>query len=152
MFGKVIQNYLMKSMNNYFSPDLIAYGASHSTQHVLLRLIEEWKTNLDSKFVVEAVLMDLCNTFDCIPHDLLIDKLAAYGFDEKTLIYIYSYLENRKQCEKINNIDSNFHRITSFKVGHILFNIFFNDFFFPGVMCLFIISPMIIPCQVLPRS
>ena len=101
--------------------------------------------------------MDLCNTFDCIPHDLLIDKLAAYGFDGKTLIYIYSYLENRKQCEKINNIDSNFHRITSgvpqgFIVGHILFNIFCKDFFSPGVMCLFIISPMIIPCQVLPRS
>ena len=135
IFGKVIKNYLMKSMDNFFSPYLSAYRASYSTQHVLLRLIEEWKTNLDNNFAVGAVLMDLSKAFDCIPHDLLIAKLAAYGFEEKTLLYIYSYLENRKQCVKINNINSNFQTIKSGVpqgsiVGPILFNIFFKDFFF----------------------
>ena len=94
--GKVIKNYLMKSMNIFFSPYLSAYRASYSTQHVLLGLIEEWKTNLDNNFAVDAVLMDLSNTFDCIPHDVLIVKIAVYGFEEKTLylfiLYIYSYL------------------------------------------------------------
>ena len=93
--GKVIKNYLMKNMNNFFSPYLSAYRASYSTQHVLLDLIEEWKTNLDNNFAVDAVLMDLSNTFDCIPHDFLIVKIAVYGFEEKTLylfiLYIYSY-------------------------------------------------------------
>ena len=70
IFGKVIKNYLMKSMDNFFSPYLSAYRASYSTQHVLLRLIEEWKTNLDNNFAVGAVLMDLSKAFDCIPHDL----------------------------------------------------------------------------------
>ena len=102
---------------------------------MLLRLIEEWKTNLDNNFAVGAILMDLSKAFDCIPHDLLIAKLAANGFEEKTLLYIYSYLENRKQCVKINNINSNFQTIKSGVkqgsiVGPILFNIFFNDFFF----------------------
>ena len=125
----------MKSKDNAFLPYLSACSASYSTQHVLLRLIEEWKTNLDNNFAVGAVLMDLSKAFDCIPHDLLIAKLAAYGFEEKTLLYIYSYLENRKQCVKINNINSNFQTIKSGVpqgsiVGPILFNIFFNDFFF----------------------
>ena len=40
MFGKVIENYLMKRMDNYFSPNLSAYRASYSTQHVLLSLIK----------------------------------------------------------------------------------------------------------------
>ena len=65
----------------------------------------------------------------------MIAELDAYGFEEKTLLYIYSYLENRKQCVKINNINSNFQTIKSGVpqgsiVGPILFNIFFNDFFF----------------------
>ena len=74
----------MKSTDNFFSPYLSTCRASYSTQHVLLRLIEEWKTNLDNNFAVGAVLMDF-KTFDCMPHDLLIIKLAAYGFEEKTL-------------------------------------------------------------------
>ena len=91
LFAKVNTNYLMKSINNCFSPHLSAYIASYSTQHVLLRLMEEWKTNLENDFVVGAILMDLYNAFDCIPHDLLIAKIAVNGFEEKTLFYIYSY-------------------------------------------------------------
>ena len=46
-------------------------------------LTENWKKALDEKFFVGAVLMDLSKAFDCIPHDLLIAKLHAYGFSEK---------------------------------------------------------------------
>ena len=120
---------------------------------MLLRLIEEWETNLDNNFAVGAVLVDLSKAFDCIPHDLLIAKLAAYGFEEKTLLYIYSYLENREHV-KINNINSNFQTIKfgvpqGSIVGPILFNIFFSDFFF--FLCNESVhnSPTIIPCQVL---
>ena len=92
-------------MDNYFLPHLSACRASYSTQYVLLRLIEEWKTNLGNNFLVGTILLDLSKAFDCIPHDLLIAKLAAYGFEEKTL---QNKIENRKQCVKINNKNSNF--------------------------------------------
>ena len=73
-------------------PHLSAYKASYSTQHVLLRLIEEWETNLVNNFAVGAVLINLSKAFDCIPYDLLNTKLASYGFKEKALLYIYLYL------------------------------------------------------------
>ena len=42
-FGKVVKNYLMKSMDNYNLPHLSVYRVSYSTHHMLLRLIAEWK-------------------------------------------------------------------------------------------------------------
>ena len=47
---------LTYSLTYYFAPHLSAYRASYSTEHVLLHLIEEWKTNFDNKFAVGMVL------------------------------------------------------------------------------------------------
>ena len=78
--------------------------------------------------------MDLSKAFDCVPHDLLLAKLAAYGFDDNLLLYIHSYLLNRKQCVCINNILSEFKDISGAPqgslVGPILFNCFFNNFYY----------------------
>ena len=37
-----------------------------------------------------------------VNHELLIAKLEAYGFDNKPLTYILSYLTDRKQTTKVN--------------------------------------------------
>ena len=76
--------------------------------------------------------MDLSKAFDCIPHDLLIAKLHAYGFSEKTVTFIYSYLKRRKQNVKIENFYSDFLTLLSGVpqgciLGPIFFNLFLND-------------------------
>ena len=93
----------------------------------------EWRENLDKFSFAEAA--DLSKAFDCIPHDLLIAKLSAYGLSSDSLCYIYSYLKDRKQCVQINNKQSEFDAIISGVpqgsiFGPILFNIFFNIFLF----------------------
>ena len=125
----------MNSMYNNISPFISAYRENYNTQHVMIRLLGEWRENLDKNYVLGGVLMDLSKAFDCIPHDLLLAKLAAYGADENLLCYIYSYLLNRKQSVRINNINSDFLNVVSGVpqgsiVGPILFNCFFSDFFY----------------------
>ena len=79
-----------------------------NSQHVLIRLLEEWRQDLNNNNVVCGVFMDLAKALDCIPHDQLIAKLAAYSVDENLLMYLYSYFSNRKQCIRINNVHSSF--------------------------------------------
>ena len=50
--------------------------------------------------------MDLLKAFDCIPQDLLNGKLHIYGLIFDTVTFIYSYIKERKQNVKINNICS----------------------------------------------
>ena len=68
--------------------------------------------------------MDLSKAFGCIPHEFLIAKPSAYGLNGNAMKYIYTYLKNRKQCVRINNVYS------GFTVGPILFDGFLNDFSF----------------------
>ena len=115
----------MSSVTNFIS----AYRKGYGTNHVLLRLIENWTAALDSNLFKGAVLIDLTKAFDCIPHDLLIAKVHAYVF---TLTFLKSYLRSCKLCVKVNNICSDFLNILSgvpqgSMLGLILFNIFLND-------------------------
>ena len=73
-----------------------------------MRLTQEWKEKLHKGFFAGVVLMDLSKAFDSIPHDLLITKLNAYGFDRKSLISFYFCLKRKKRCVNFNNIQNTF--------------------------------------------
>ena len=104
-FSKVFERYILEKLTPFFnvtmSQFLSAYRKNFSCQNVLLRLIEQWIQHLDSNKVVGAVLMDLSKAFDCLPHDLLIAKLEAYGLDREMVKLDYSYLKDRKQAVKV---------------------------------------------------
>ena len=72
-------------MEHNFSPFLSAYRKSFSIGLVLVRLLEDWRNKLDKNNVVGAALADLSKAFYCIPHDLLVAILGAYGFNRNTL-------------------------------------------------------------------
>ena len=54
---------------------------------------------------VGALLTDLSETFDCLPHGLPA-KIHSYGIDIPSLKLLLPYLTKRKQRVKVNDIHS----------------------------------------------
>ena len=99
-------------------------------------MIEKWKTAVDNGGAFAALLTDLYKAFDCILRDLIIAKLAAYGFGTNAPKLIDNYLSNRKQRLKVNSTYSIWKDIFHGGIpqgsilGPLLFNINLCDLFY----------------------
>ena len=139
VLSKIYERCMFDQMYSYFNQILskhqCGFRQGHSTQHSLLLMVEKLKKSLDNSGVGGMLLTDLSKAFDCLRHDLLIAKLAAYGFDQPSLCFIFSYLSGRTQRTKVNNAYSSY---TDIKygvpqgsiVGPLLFDIDICDLFF----------------------
>ena len=104
--SKTYERLLYKQLRTYFESILSRYHCGFrkgfSVLTTLLPMIEKWRESLDSGGNFGALLTDLSKAFDCLPHDLLIAKLHAYGLDMPSLKLLHSYLTKRRQRVKID--------------------------------------------------
>ena len=103
--SKVYERCMQEQLDKYFSDLLSKYQCGfrqdYGTQNYLLSMIEKLRKKRYKKGIFAAVLTDLSKA--CIPHNLLIAKLSAYGFDRKSLMFILAYLKSRKQRTRIGS-------------------------------------------------
>ena len=91
--SKVYERCLYDQMSAFFEKIFSKYQCGfrkgYSAQHCLLVMIEKWRKIVDFGGAFGALLTDLSKAFDCIPHDIIIAKLEAYGFQMDALKLVY---------------------------------------------------------------
>ena len=135
---KIFERCMHRQISEYFETVLsklqCGFRKGYSTQDCLLAMVENCKKALDQGNEYGALLTDLSNAFDSLPHDLLVVKLHAYSFSIDSLKLINSYLTERKQRVKINDQFSSWLDVAAGVpqrsiLGPLLFNIFLCDMF-----------------------
>ncbi len=97
LLGKLMKTIVFSQIQNYFSINSVnydfqhAYKTGYSTCTALTKLTDDWLRQSDSKLLVGRVLLDFSTAFDIIDHDLLLTKLATYGFKLSAVTWMKSY-------------------------------------------------------------
>lgn len=145
-FSKVMEKVVLKRLMNYCEQHSLITNRQHgflkgkSTTTAIIELTEFVIDNIESGKLVTGILLDFSKAFDCLGHNLILQKLESLGVKDTALAWFESYLKGRKQTVEIKSmVDDTVQNIASKPLhidrgvpqgsvlGPVLFILFTND-------------------------
>ena len=132
VYEALLGQQVSKFMDERLSDAITAYRVKNSCETTLIRLIENWKVELDSRRVVGVLSSDMSKAFDSLSPQLLINKLQTYQFSEEAVQLIRSYFKGRENRVRIGTVTSDWVMVKrgcpqGSTFGPLMWNIFQND-------------------------
>ncbi len=136
--SKVFEKVLFQQVYDYFQEKKLLYSSQygfrtgHSIEHAAIELIDRIIIKMDKMDTPVGIFIDLSKAFDTLDHDILLQKLKYYGFDDIALKLMESYLKGRQQYVQMDDIESKFCQVNTgvpqgSVLGPLLFIIYMND-------------------------
>lgn len=136
--SKIIERVIFNRIMDFITKYEILHDAQHgfrkkkSTQTAIFSFLNKLYDNLDNGNKTIGLFMDLSKAFDLVDHELLLEKLNAYGMRGKINNLVRTYLTGRSQLVEIDKIRSQQSHIEcgvpqGSVLGPLLFLLFVND-------------------------
>ena len=108
--------------NNLLDPSQSAYRKNHSTETVLVKVLNDILLALDRGHATILAMVDVSAAFDAVDHERLLERHNQYfGMTGKALDWMASYLHGRTQTVAVESYKSNECTVTSgFPQGSVL--------------------------------
>ena len=118
--------------NNILTNDQFGFRNKLSITYAIFKLTKIILSTLNNKKKCGGIIFNLEKVFDCVDHTILLSKLKYYGIKGRMHLLLESYLTNRYQRVKFNNIFSKWGKITKGVpqgsiLGPLLFLVYIND-------------------------
>jgi hypothetical protein len=109
IFEKVMYSRLLSHFNKYniLSKHQFGFRAYLGTENALFKLISEILNALNHRVRICGIFCDLAKAFDCVSHEILLEKLFYYGIMGNQFKLFKSYLHNRFQRTVIKDMHAN---------------------------------------------
>ena len=113
-FSKILEKIMYNCLYKYLTDNSILYKKQfgfqegHSIEYTIVQLVDQIRNSFESKQYALGVFVDLSKAFDTVNHRVLISKLENYRISGKNLLWYISYLTNRTQFIKYNNLNTSF--------------------------------------------
>ena len=93
---------LMQDTNQYYLKQF-DFCLKHSTTHAIAELMGEILQGFNDDRYTLALFIDLRKVFDCVDHNILLNKLRGYGITGVAHEWCDSYLHNQRLYISITN-------------------------------------------------
>ena len=106
-FSKIVERVMYSRLNQHFivnnilAEEQYGFRNGRSTVHAAHTPVTGILQACNNKLQVAGIFSDLAKAFDCVSHDILVEKLKYYGVNETGVNWIRSYLNNRRQSVDI---------------------------------------------------
>lgn len=103
VFSKVFEKIFAKRLvafldkHSIISEHQLGFQKGKSTTDAIIKALEFITSNNEKKLTTIGAYLDLSAAFDCVKHELLLEKLEGYGIRGEALNWIASFLADRHQ-------------------------------------------------------